>query len=255
MRDNTAARIRSYVDRVASLEKPSRQTTQSDGLASFLTSFDAPRRSRVLIVHGRDADDHVSTALRAWCEKKEAVLPLRTSRMFGVEHLDFHNAIMRLACPFTELSLHLSSPRPQDDGLRWEPRREKGHQAESRRLVGMLSDYGGEHLRARSGRLDVEAYAIELHRSARNTLEAPLAFMRLVDELSVATEKELKSGPPVFVVHLDGLDACGFRVFDMLRRAARVLAHERVVFLGSYLGGCGTSIRDADLDVISCDDE
>jgi len=103
------------------------------------------------------------------------------------------------------------------------------------RFAACAASYGGVHVAAHAPHLDPEGWTIELERSVRLTHDTPEAFRGLADGCVAALRLALGlARDPLVVVPLD-VSSCGPDWVDAMSRAARELAHERVVFLVGWM--------------------
>lgn len=249
--------LRSLVEAIAATETPPAPKPPR-GLAEWLPAPAPDVKSRVLVAVGDKADEYTNAAMRAWSDDVKSVIPLRTSTALRVERLTFHRVLAHLACPLVDLSCCLAGDdrdNPSNYNGAAFQNRERAHQKSRRRLSGHLAMYGGEHTESRMTHLDVEAYAIELERSGLATLQTPAVFMRFVDDLLGELAQKTKTDRLAIVVQVIGLDTHNVvGEIGTLSRAAKVLRHERVVFVATYPVGSVAEIQWSGGEFVVCGD-
>lgn len=200
----------------------------------FLPRTDVPRRARVFVVDN-DAFDatraRLAGELLPGLRERPRVVLLKTVHGYGITSLWSSHALARLAAPLLDVS------RSADENERppsWAA--EPPSHAAAERFMVHAAAYGCEHTVSRAGELDPEAWALELDRSTRLTADAPAAYLELGDAAVAAVARALNlRALPLLVIPVDLVTESNPRWVDVIDRASRVLAHERVVFVAYCL--------------------
>lgn len=231
------------------------ETASSDSAEDapdFLPRTDPLRKSRVVLIDGGRGSgktallvtlldvwrktytrQSIPEGLERWAQPEGSIIP--------VGHLDLHplprstNLLLHVVSRLERVVEWIEGREGGDEGAAWDllAVEEKGARKHWQKLLRTVASGWDGNAEERAGKLDLEAYAVELEDAERQRLDLRSCFVAFMNALEKDFRKRrgMKSAAPlVFVLAVDDADMNPRRSVDLLDML-RMLWHPRLAFL------------------------